>query len=76
MSSKAIQLQKSFGQFLRAERKKRGLSQAELAKLAEISTTYESQLERGENMASLDIILRIAKALDLTGAQFLEKGGF
>jgi transcriptional regulator with XRE-family HTH domain len=76
VSNKAIQLQKSFGEFLRAERKKRGLSQAHLAQLADISTTYESQLERGEKMASLDIILRLAKALDLTGAKFLEKGGF
>ncbi len=76
MSNKAIQLQKSFGEFLREERKKRGLSQAEMAKLAGISTTYEGDLERGENMASLDIILRIAKAFDLTGAQLLEKGGF
>ncbi len=70
---KASQLQRVFGESLREERKKQGYSQQQLADLARISLTYEGELERGQKMASLDVIVRLANALKLTGAQLLEK---
>jgi transcriptional regulator with XRE-family HTH domain len=71
----ASQLQKSFGQCIRDERKGRALSQEKLAELAEISLTYAGEIERGEKMPSLEIIVRLAEAFGLTGAQLLERSG-
>jgi DNA-binding XRE family transcriptional regulator len=76
VSPVTAQIQKSFGECLRAERKKRELTQAEVAERAGISLNYEGDLERGLKMPSLEAVIRLAKALDLTVAQFMEKGGF
>lgn len=73
MADTANRLQKTFGECIRAERKRHGLSQARLAELAKVSVTYEGEIERGEKMASLDIIVRLAKAFNLTAAQLIEK---
>jgi transcriptional regulator with XRE-family HTH domain len=72
---KASQLQHIFGECLRGERKRQGLSQQKLADIAKISLTYEGELERGQKMPSLDVIVRLANALKLTAAQLLEKSG-
>lgn len=69
-------LQQNLGRCLRLERKSQGISQAELAKRSGISVTYAGELERGEKMPSLDVIVRLAKALDITGAELLERGKF
>lgn len=76
VSQSTAQLQKAFGECLRAERQKRNLTQAEVAELAGISLNYEGDLERGKKMPSLEVVIRLAKALDLTATQLLEKGGF
>ena len=76
VSPATAQIQKSFGECLRAERKKRELTQAEVAERAGISLNYEGDLERGLKMPSLEAVIRLAKALDLTVAQLMEKGGF
>jgi hypothetical protein len=34
------------------------------------------EIEYGEKMLSLDAVLRVAKALSLTGAELLKTGGF
>lgn len=54
-----------FGKKLRAIRKKRGLSQEELADEAELHRTYISSVERGGRNISLLNIERLAKALDV-----------
>ena len=60
---------------MRAERQARNLTQQALAFNAELSLTYIGEIERGQRMVSLDTVLRVAGALDLTGAQFLAKAG-
>jgi transcriptional regulator with XRE-family HTH domain len=53
---------------LRAER---GLSQEEMAHLADIDRTYVSALERGVYAASLDVLEQIARALNVEPADLL-----
>ena len=53
-------------QRLRAARKTKGLSQAELAKRADTDQAHISRMESGETGASLDIVARIAKELGIT----------
>ena len=53
-------------QRLRAARKTKGLSQAELAKRVGTDQAHISRMESGETGVSLDIITRIAKELGIT----------
>jgi transcriptional regulator with XRE-family HTH domain len=54
-----------FGATIRRLREERGLTQAQVAEAAELSSTYLGIIERGENVPTLTVILQIAKALDL-----------
>lgn len=55
---------KVFGERLRHVRKRRGLTQEELANLAHLAGPYISDMERGLKVPSLTTILRLAVALD------------
>jgi len=61
-----------FGRRLRQLRTARGLTQEQLAEAAGITSTYTSDLERGEKVPSLSILLRLARAFDITVAELLE----
>ena len=54
---------KLVGEAIRIHRKKVGLSQEQLAELAELHPNYIGEVERGEYSISLDPLFRIAKAL-------------
>ncbi len=55
------------GHRIREHRKSRGLKLSQLAAEAGISTSYLSQIERGEkDSVSADILFRVAKALGIT----------
>jgi transcriptional regulator with XRE-family HTH domain len=71
----AARLQRQLGLVIRAERHARQLTQQEVAFGAELSLTYVGEIERGERMISLDTLQRVARALNLTGAQLLDKAG-
>lgn len=58
---------------LKRIRLERGLSQEELAHRAEIDRTYISALERRVYGASIDVLGRIAKALDVEPGALLAK---
>lgn len=75
MPDHAAKLQRQFGDTLRAERQSRQLTQQELAFNAELSLTYIGEIERGQRMVSLDTVQRVARALNLTGAQLLTRAG-
>lgn len=55
----------SFAKVLRDARKKAGLTQERLAEAADVHLNYIGLLERGQRSPSLDVMLRIAKALDM-----------
>lgn len=56
---------KKFGEKIRQERQKKGLSQEKLAEIAKIHRTYIGMIERGEKNITLLNINKIAKALNL-----------
>ena len=59
-------LLEKFGQKIRDERLKQGLSQEELAAKAGVHRTYIGMIERGEKNITLINIEKIAKALGLS----------
>lgn len=62
-----------FGKVLRQMREERGLTQEKMAELAEIDRTYIYRLENGLRSPSLDVIFRVADALDVSPAAILER---
>lgn len=58
-------LEQRFGRHLRQVRRHRGLSAADLASRAGLTTRAINYLERGERMARLDTLLALAKALEV-----------
>ena len=60
-----------FGAALKRWREKRGLTQDGLSRLAGIASSYASQVERGEKLPSLTIILKLSLALNLTPGELL-----
>jgi transcriptional regulator with XRE-family HTH domain len=58
---------------LRIYRQERGLSQEELAHRAEIDRTYISALERCVYAASIDVVDRLAVALNVEAADLLRR---
>jgi len=63
---------KIFGKQVRKFRKARGLSQEELAELAELHRNYIGGIERGERNVALLNIVRLAKALGVPLSELLE----
>lgn len=60
---------------LRATRQRLGISQEGLADSAGIDRTYVSALERGRYAASVDVIERLALALNVDPAGLLDGSG-
>lgn len=63
---------KKFGQKVRQERIKQGLSQEELAALADVHRTYIGMIERAEKNITLVNIEKIAKALGIHISKLFE----
>ena len=59
---------------LKRYRRENGLSQEELADLADVDRTYVSSLERCVYAASVDKVERLAGALGVTAAMLLQRG--
>lgn len=64
-------IRKTFGVHLRELRKKKGLTQEELADKAGMHFTYIGQIERGIRNPSLINLQKIAKALDIDAGKLL-----
>jgi transcriptional regulator with XRE-family HTH domain len=54
-----------FGNRIKELRKEKGLSQEKLANLAEIDRTYLPTIEKGERNVSIEIIEKLAIALEI-----------
>lgn len=59
------------GKRIAARRKKLGLKQAEVCEKAGINDKYLSCIERATSIPSLDVVMRLAYALDTTPDHFL-----
>jgi len=66
---------KTVGQRIRNHRNKLGWSQEKLAELSGCHTTYIGQLERGEKNATLEMIEKVARALNLSLPALFENLG-
>jgi transcriptional regulator with XRE-family HTH domain len=63
----------AFGRAVREVRVSRGVSQEALAFEIGVHRTYLGSIERGERNVSLLNIVRVARALNLSGADLLQK---
>lgn len=64
------------GEFIRAQRRLAELSQRELAKIANVSDAYVSQLERGLHEPTVKVLRSIAHALDIRANTILQYAGW
>ena len=58
-----LKYRKIFGETIRTRRKALDMSQEKLAEKAELHHNYIGEIERGEKAATIDTIMKIAKAL-------------
>lgn len=64
-----------FGHSVREARNKVGFSQLKLAEKADLSLTYVSNVERGRHAISIDTIVKLGRAVGLSGAELLRRAG-
>ncbi|WP_273184093.1 helix-turn-helix domain-containing protein [Hyphomonas adhaerens] len=68
-----MDIREVFAQNLRRLRRAKGLSQEELAYRADIDRTYVSLLERRVYSASIDILAKLAEALEVAPDVLLKR---
>jgi len=68
-----MKLRERVGPNIRNERNFRGLSQEQLALAADLDRSYISEIELAKFSASLDVLERIANALDIDPQELLNK---
>ena len=61
-----------FGKRVKAYRLDKEISQEELAHIADSNRTYISDVERGTRNPSIEVVERIAKALNVTMGELLD----
>ncbi len=67
-----MDVRKRLGRNLRAKREAVGLSQEKFAEEARIHRTYISDIERGVRNPTIEVVDRIAKALNVSAGSLLE----
>lgn len=60
-----------FGARLRARREALGLTQAKLAEHAGVTSNYVGVMERGLKLPTIDTLVKVAKALEVSPAELL-----
>ena len=63
----------ALGQAIRRVRQRRGISQEQLALLAEVDRSYVGRVERGDNNVAILTLIKLAKALGITVAKLAQK---
>lgn len=61
----------AFGAAVRSARTTRGIAQEGLAHLSKIERSHVGKIERGEHMPTLSAVLKIARALGMSGADLI-----
>lgn len=62
-----------FGKIVKRIREERGISQEILAHRADLNRSYVGEVERGTAMPSLYTVTKLAKALNLSASNLLER---
>jgi transcriptional regulator with XRE-family HTH domain len=60
-----LKAHKRIGDNIRRFRKERGMTQERLAEKADLHPVYVSQVERADRAVTIDVLLRITKALGI-----------
>jgi transcriptional regulator with XRE-family HTH domain len=63
----------AFGAAVRERRLISGISQEELANLAQVERSHMGKIERGEHMPNFVLILRLANALQISPGALVDK---
>jgi len=63
----------AFGAALRAARKRKGVTQEQLAHAADLDRTYGSMLERGIRTPTIATVLQLAEALGLPASTLIDE---
>ena len=61
----------AFGAAVRSARTTRGIAQEMLANLSKIERSHVGKIERGEHMPTIAVVLKIARALNISGAELI-----
>lgn len=64
---------KIIGKKIASLRKSKRISQAELADLADLDRSFISEIENGKKNISINVLEKIARALDTTMAKLLDE---
>ena len=64
------------GAFIRHRREALTMTQAELGDLADVDAGYVAHLENGRNVPTLKVLMRLARALQVTLGEALTEAGF
>ena len=75
MPRKPAAPQRLFGEVVRAERSRQGISQEELAHRSSLSTAFMSHVERGTKTVSIETIAKVAAGLGVKGGELLLRAG-
>ncbi|HST33200.1 MAG TPA: helix-turn-helix transcriptional regulator [Solirubrobacteraceae bacterium] len=75
MASKKTPVTLAFGAAVRALRAERGFGQERFAAHAGLDRSYVGAIERGEFNVSLETIVKLAAALEVTAAEVLRRAG-
>ncbi len=70
-----MKLREKVGLNIRNLRNSRGLSQEQLALAADLDRSYISEIELAKNSASIDVLERIALALDIAPKELFNERG-
>ncbi|HEV7426133.1 MAG TPA: helix-turn-helix transcriptional regulator [Thermoanaerobaculia bacterium] len=65
-----------FGEIVRGVRKDHAWTQEDLAEKAGLTTTYVGQVERGDKVPSLTVVLKLSLALEVHPSEMLQTFGF
>ena len=68
-----MKLRRTVARNLKRLRSERGMSQEELADRAEINRNYVGMIERSENAATVDMLEKLAEALDAKPVEFFHE---
>ena len=72
MKFEDIKIATAFGQVIKEEREKAGLSRVELAKIAGLTRHTILKYENGENLPSLGIVFALSRSLKMGTGQFVD----
>lgn len=64
------------GAAIRELRLEAAMSQMKLAEKADLTLNYVGEVERGEKLASVDTVIRLGRALGISGSELLKRAGY